>query len=423
MMLPDPARDPAPGSLRRWGIFAAASAGLILSMFYRVSTAMISPALASELRLDSAQLGALAAAFFYAFSFSQIPLGIALDRVGARWTMVALGCTALCGALLFATAQGNGQAVAGRVLLGVGMSCNLMGALMLISTWFPVNRFAFLSGLLVSLGVLGNMAASTPLVLLSRTWGWRTTFFGIAAIHALQILCFTLVTRDRPEGTAPLVQGETLDLGPFKRLLTSFSYWAISLGSFVRYGFFVALQGLWAGPFLMAGLGLEAVAAGNVVLCLSLGYMVGMPLSGRLSDVWVRSRKHVVWPAMTAFALVTFSIALWSDEVPMWLISGTFFAMGVIAATAQVMFAHIKEIMPPEMTARAMTGVNFFVMLGGAAITQILGLFLGHDPLALRGVETFTPIWIFGGSILSLAAFVYLFTPDSRALRPQRGGS
>ena len=56
------------------------------------------------------------------------------------------------------------------------MSCNLMGALSLIAAWFPVNRFAYLSGVLVALGVLGNMAAATPLVFLARSLGWRRVF-------------------------------------------------------------------------------------------------------------------------------------------------------------------------------------------------------------------------------------------------------
>lgn len=413
----DPTWDPAPGSIRRWVIFSLACLGLVLSMFYRVSTAVISPTLAKDLHLTGSELGALAAAFFYAFAFSQFPLGVTLDRFGARFTMTGLGLAGILGALLFAGARMHGEAVAGRALLGVGMSCNLMGALTLIGAWFPVNRFATLSGILVSVGVLGNMAASSPLVLMARAMGWRWSFVAIALVNAVQVAALFWVVRDRPPqvGIPEGRRGGTLrGIG---RLFARYSYWAISLGSFVRYGFLAALQGLWAGLFLISGLGLDALPAGNAIFCMGLGYMVGMPLSGRLSDTWLRSRKHVVWPSLLLVGGLSLSLSLWDRGTPLWIIYTVFSLFGVISATANVMFAHIRELFPPEMAARAMTGVNFFVMLGAAVFTQIIGFFIGDGPSALNRPEAFGPAWILGGCSMALAAVLYLFTPDSKVLR------
>ena len=145
-------------------------------MFYRVSTAVISPALVNDLGLSSGQLSDLSAVFFYAFAVSQIPIGVALDRVGSRITMAFLACAAVSGTLIFAMGQTFAHLLIGRILLGIGMSGNLMVLLALLAAWFPVNRFAFLSGVAVSIGAMGNLLAATPLALLSLWIGWRGSF-------------------------------------------------------------------------------------------------------------------------------------------------------------------------------------------------------------------------------------------------------
>jgi MFS family permease len=413
----DASWDPAPGSVRRWVIFSLACAGLILSMFYRVSVAVISPSLAGDLHLTSAQLGTLAAAFFYAFAISQFPLGFALDRIGPRVTMAALGFVGVAGGTVFAFSHTFGQVVAGRVLLGMGMSCNLMGALSLIAAWFPVNRFAYLSGVLVALGVLGNMAAATPLVFLARSLGWRNSFLAIAIVNAIQVVAFYLAVWDRPGGRAHGRFRGHVSLKGTVALFRSYSYWAISFSAFVRYGFFVALQGLWAGLFLMNGLGMSMVSAGNAILGMGLGIMVGLPVSGRLSDTWLRSRKHVVWPTLILFGLLVLWFPFWGARPSEWLVYGALFATGMLSATGQVMFAHIKELVPTDLTARAMTGVNFFVMLGGAVFTQLIGLVIGDDPSNLKGPGDFAPAWYLGAGSMFLATIFYFFTTESKVLR------
>ena len=190
--------DPAPGSSRRWAIFAIGSLNFVLSMFYRVSTAVISPALVNDLGLSSGQLSDLSAVFFYAFAASQIPIGVALDRVGSRITMAILACAAVSGTLIFALGQTFPHLLIGRILLGIGMGGNLMVLLALLAAWFPVNRFAFLSGVAVSIGAMGNLLAATPLALLSLWIGWRGSFLVFAAANTVIVAALVLVIRKPP---------------------------------------------------------------------------------------------------------------------------------------------------------------------------------------------------------------------------------
>ncbi len=407
--------DPAPGSSRRWVILVIGSLNFVLSMFYRVSVAVISPALIREMDMTSGQLSDLSAAFYYAFAAGQIPLGIAIDRFGPRRSMCVLAVAAIAGAVFFAVGETPGHLIAARALLGIGMSGNMMVLLALVAVWFPVDRFASLSGMAIAVGALGNLLAATPLALLSLTVGWRGCFLIFAAINLVVVVTYILVIRDHPDGTyrvrttpEPLLRG-------FVSLTRMFSFWAISVSNFVRYGFFAALQSLWLGPFLVFGMGRSEVEAGNALLFVGIGYMAGLPLWGSISDGVLKSRKKVVLPTMVVFCLVTFSFLLWDSTVPSFLVMAVFFLLGFLAAPGQILYAHIKELVPPSMVARAMTSVNLFTILGVGAMIHFLGFFLGDNPASLKGLDGYRLLWYVGGISIAVVCVLYSFVPDTCA--------
>ncbi|MFP4668629.1 MAG: MFS transporter, partial [Desulfobacterales bacterium] len=120
----------------RWGVFVLTSLFFLLSQFYRASMAVISSDLISDLGLSASDLSLLSSSFFYAFALVQIPIGLSLDRFSPRITMSVLSFFGVAGALCFAWAGSLNTALAGRILLGVGMACNLMGPFKLLTLWF-----------------------------------------------------------------------------------------------------------------------------------------------------------------------------------------------------------------------------------------------------------------------------------------------
>ena len=118
--------------VRAWLIFVLCSLHLFISQLYRTTNAVLAPWLIKDLYLDTEGLGLLSAGFFYAFALTQIPISLFLDKVGAKRLMIALSFVGMAGAIMFSLAQGLGMGLAGRLLLGVGMACNLMGPLKLL---------------------------------------------------------------------------------------------------------------------------------------------------------------------------------------------------------------------------------------------------------------------------------------------------
>ena len=401
-------------STRRWLVLALCSLLFIFSQFYRVSNAIIAPQLQKELAISSEGLGILGAVFFYAFAIAQIPLGLFLDRIGARLIMTALTIVGSIGALIFASAHDMTIAILGRTLLGLGMAGNLMGTLKLFTSWFSPREFATLSGVILALGTLGNMIAATPLALLVNTFGWRWSFVLIGIATFLFALIFFFLVDDNPKGES--ISDPNNPPSPSTRhnirlLFTSRDYWIICFGTFIRYGIFVAIQGLWAGPYLIEGLGFSLIEAGNLLLLLNMGYLVGSPLGGWLSDRAIHSPKRVALFGMAIMALSIFALSANWGAVNIWMLGGIFIILGISSSFGIVMYAHIKELMPPDMSGMAFTGVNLFTMLGAAIITQVMGILLEHlSAPGTPSLEDYQTIFFIAFLSIVCGWVLYVFT-------------
>jgi nitrate/nitrite transporter NarK len=387
------------------------------SQFYRVANAVVAPHLQRELGLTSEALGGLSAAFFYAFAATQIPLALVLDRVGARAAMTSLSLVGAAGAVRFATARSPAAATLGEALIGVGMGGNLMGSMKLVGGWFSPREFATVAGALMGFGTLGNILATTPLALLVAAIGWRSAFLGIAASTAALALLFLLLAREAP-GFAP--GPDDLPLGArVRRLLSLPDYWLISVAAFCRYGAFACVQGLWAGPWLVEIAGLSPIAAANVILLLNLAVVVGAPLGGWLSDRVLGSRKKLVVASLAGIAAAQLGLAVASHAPRAWLAAAILAALGLAAALGQVVYAHVKELVPARMSGMAMTGVNFFTMLGAAAFLHGTGWILDRASAGgVRGLAGYRAAFLAAAAVVALALAAYSRTRDARPSTP-----
>jgi sugar phosphate permease len=406
---------------RRWAIFLITSSNFFISQFYRASNAVIAPQLIEDLHVDTEGLGLISATFFYAFAITQIPISIFLDRVGPRRMMTGLSIVGITGAFTFSWADSLTTGVIGRMLLGVGMACNLMGTLKLLTVWFNPLSFATLSGVVFSIGTLGNMAAATPFVLLAQGMGWRMAFCLIAGINLLSTFALYIIVRDGPgeRSRAPSAleasPGLTQALQDLGLLLRNRSYWIISFGTFVSYGVFASFQVLWAGPYLIEVQGLSAVEAGNLILLMNIGMILGGPAWGGISDRLFKTRKMIVSFGLVVLFLIVLILAIIPPGTGMIVLASIFFGFGLVRATSLLMYPQIKELMPLKMAGTAMTGVNFFTMIGPAVFLQGMGsLMQSLYPEASRGPEAFNTSLLLCAACLFGASILYMLTRENK---------
>ncbi len=276
-----------------FGVFAA---GYFLSYFLRSANAVIAPVLQRELGLGPADLGFMTGTFFAAYAASQLPVGVALDRVGPRLVAGGLMALGALGCAVFALAQDLFSLTLGRVLLGVGLGSVLLAGLKAFSLWWPPQRFATVSGVYFATGSLGALAAATPLALIEAALGWRNAFW-VFALVVLGVTLLVLTATPRGGGRAADITtsagaepGLGLDLARLMLFGACFT------------GPILAFQTLWAGPMLFDVFGYDALRTGNLLLLLSLGVTLGYASSGALADRFGLARVSVASLAVFALA-------------------------------------------------------------------------------------------------------------------------
>lgn len=403
---------------RRWILLAAVSVLFGLSMFYRSAIAVLTTDLMRDVPMDLGDLGLVSAAFFYTYAVFQIPGGLLLDRFNPAKVMTALFLAALAGAVLFAVAESPGLMVLGRLLMGAGMACGFIGALKIISLHFAADRFGTLSGVVVSVGNLGIVVATTPLVIWSQGLGWRSTFLLVGLFHLAVTLVFVFASREEPGRSrdiqVPAAVSWRSQLGGLRLVLRDRQAWLISWAAFIRYGVLAAVQGLWAGPYLMGVMGYSPVTAGNLLFLLTLGVVIGNPVGGFLSDRVFRKRKGIMVASLAGYSLTLAALAGVPPDAPLWLVGLLFAAFGIFAGTGNLPYAHLKELTPPDRAATAMTVLNFFAIVGAGVFMQGLGLLMKTlYPAATAGHEAFTAMFCVCAGAMLAGALLYSLTKES----------
>jgi len=352
-----------------------------LSQFYRATSAVIASELMRDLSLTAENLGFLSSVFFYAFALIQIPMGASMDIFGAKRLVLFLSSVGIVGAIIFALAHSFPVALIGRGLIGVGMACALMGPYKLISVWFPARAFATISGLILSIGTLGSIVATAPLAFAVNWIGWRKAFLFIAFIHLVITIWIYIAVKDSPDeyqaGDISDLQNKNWVKGSMDGVLSVLrlpSFWLIALAAFVRYGTYISIAGLWAGPYLEHVYNIPLIDRGKILMLFPVGFLLGGPILGFLSDRVFRNRKSVALLAMFFYTIFFFPLTGFFPTPSLIMIGGIFFFIGFLTSCGNIMYANIKELLPRSISGTAMTAVNFFTM-GGAGIFQyVMGI-------------------------------------------------
>ncbi len=287
---------------------AALSVAYVLSQFFRTAIAVVAPELVHDLQLDPTRLGILSSAWFWAFAAAQIPIGIALDRWGPRRTVGFLFLAAGAGCLVFAAAAGLPAAVLGQVLIGIGCAPVFMGTLVVVARFFEPRRFAVLSSVLLAVGSVGTLTATTPLALTTELVGWRGAFTGMGGAVVLVSALVLLIVRDRPPGTMAAGERETLAAiwDGLRGVLANRRLWAILPMCFTGYAVLITVRGLWAGPYLATLLDMSPVARGNVLFSMSVAMILGNLAYGQI-ERWLDRRRL---PVLVGSAGAVIALAL-----------------------------------------------------------------------------------------------------------------
>ncbi len=387
-------------------VFLPFAAGYFLSYLYRSVNAVISTDLIDEFGLSASALGLLTSAYFLGFAALQIPVGLMLDRIGPRRTNSFLLLLAGSGAVVFSMAEGLGGLLIGRTLIGFGVAACLMSSIKVFTLWFPLERLPAMTGRMMFVGGLGAISATVPVEAALRVTDWRGLFLmlGVATFTAAAVVFLVVPEKPgngRDENFASQVRGT---IGVFVSPL----FWKIALGTTLFQSFNMAVQGLWAGPWLVdvAGLGRQAVAfhllaLGVATMC---GFLFWGQLAARLARRGIAPMTVLIIASAFYMAVQLMLVAGASDlALLIWIGWGFFGTSGSLA------FAILSQQFPVNMTGRATTALNLLVFLTAFASQWAFGVIVNHWPVAAGGYQPEGYAVAFGAFFaLQLAGFIWM---------------
>jgi len=387
---PTPAAATGPGSSGPGFVGYAGYALGAVFFFYawilRVSPSVMVDALMRDFAVSGAMLGNLSAFYFYAYAALQMPVGMALDRWGPRKVMSLGVLLAGAGCLIFASALSVEVAYLGRTLIGAGAAFGLLGGMLLASAWFSPRRFAMLSGLLMTTGLLGGIVGQAPMALLVEAEGWRRSIVYLGLFALLLGLCMWLVIRDRPPHAAGAKSGTPSSdrpsaaaeadgvLAALWRVAKHPQTIAIALFSGVISSPILAFGALWGVPYAQTRFGVERPAAAFATSMLLLGFVVGGPFAGWVSDRIGRRKLPLVVGASVGGVAMT--AALYLPGVSFVAYQVLLFVTGFASTGMVVAYALTREHNAGGGTGAALGLVNMAVVMGGAVFQPVVGLLL-----------------------------------------------
>lgn len=368
---------------RQVRVFALFALAHMLSYFFRTANAALAGDLASEMQLDAGQLGLMSSLFFLAFAVAQIPLGVGLDWIGPRWVTPGLMFFAAIGSLIFANAHSFFMLALGRTLIGLGTAGILMGALKAFSRWFPPTRYATISTLMVGFGSMGGIVASLPLARMNALFGWRGIFLGGALALALVATAIILWVRNTPPGER--WESPAAADGSVAVILRNATFWRVAILSFWMNGLLLAMQGLWAGPYFSDVYGVDKIAAGNLLLLMAIGAMIGFGSSGWLADRYGLGLVATIGAALQILGAFVYAIQPPAAWLP---VLNLLFGFG--GGISVVLLPQVRRLFPSSLVGRAVSTCNLFAFAGifvtqwamGAIINLSAKDAAGHYPLA-----------------------------------------
>ncbi|HSX03190.1 MAG TPA: MFS transporter [Rhabdochlamydiaceae bacterium] len=388
-----------------------------LFMFYKyaieVSPSVMTNELMSTFNIHAAQLGNLAACYFYAYLIMQLPAGILVDRYGPRLVTTLAIFLCATGALIFAYSELLVFAEIGRFLTGVGAAFAAINTLKLIANWFPNNRFAFMAGLMMTLAMLGAVGGQAPLSAFIHHLGtWRHAMGIIALIGGVLAVLFWLVVRDRAKSLHPF---HDVNLTPkrmkvwesLKKILSNSQSWHLSFYSGLAFAPVMIFGGLWGVPFIMEAFNLSKDYAARSVSLIFIGFALGAPFSGWLSD-WLGNRRNVMFFG-TILAFFSITTILYVPGLNFFLINTLMFFFGFFISFFLICFTMIREINPPILAATAIGFMNAFDAFFGAFSDPLTGKFLdlGWEGKIVDGAHVF-PVHVYKMALLTIPIYLVL---------------
>ena len=389
-------------------------AGYTVSQFLRTSLGVLSPNLMHDFNINPNNMGLLGGVFFLSFAIFQIPAGILIDKYGPRKVMSSVIIFAVLGSIIFALSNSFYILLIGRVLMGLGCSICLMGSLVLITRWTDSDQFSKLAGIILAVGGIGGLLATTPLSYFSELFGWRLSFWLAAAVTFCVMVLYYFILEDRKNDLILNRSNETISLKNLLFILKERNFKFMIPMSLMSYSSLVVILGLWGAPYLKDIHGLDSVERGKILMLMAISWNIGSFVFGRLRSIFGNYKNVVIFGA-TGVIILLFILSIITEINSIYLYI-LFCILGFFGAFSVALISHYQVLFDKEYMGRALSTANFFNFGGVFFVQWLTGkiIYLMGGDSSAAPIEAYRMAFLFVAILLLISLCIYLFSNEKK---------
>jgi MFS family permease len=368
-----------------WCVWFLGALFYFYEFWLQVSPNVMHADLSQHYHITGVQFGYMATFYFIAYAAMQIPAGVLFDRFGARKLLTAAALVCTGGTFLLAFAPTYHWVEFARFATGIGSAFALLGTLVLAASWFPPTRFAMLTGLVLTIGMLGAVGGQAPLAFMIQKMGWQHSLFilGIAGI-VLSIIMWSVIRDNKNPMLQTRQKLSAKDLlQNVTRIITSPQPWLVALYGVLLYGPTATLGTTWGATFFATQYHLSPTVSASLISLIFIGWAVGSPVFGTLSDFIGRRKPPMYIGAIGG--LLTSIILIYVVLPSVVMVAIDIFLFGFFSSAFLPSFSIARELQPARASGAALGFMNMINSLGGAVMPPIIGYILD---LAWDGIMT-----------------------------------
>ncbi len=372
-----------------WFVWVLGASFFFFEYIVRVSPGVLVQELIQAFKINAYQLGLLSSAFSLSYISMQIPVGTLVDKYSVRWLVGFMALLCAVSTFLFATTNTFQWAVLARFLIGITGAFAFVGALKMATLFFSPKHFGFLAGMTQALGMLGASAGVGPLSAVIASLGWRHTLMSLGGLIAILAILIFLLVKDRPVSASVSESTHSIWDGlitVFKSRHTWINVAIIGL----LYAPTMVFGELWGPLYISRVYNLSLIDAASVISVIFIGWAIGSPLFGWISDRIQRRKPIVICSA--ALSLLFIFIILYCPSLPKPLLYVMAFLYGFSNVGVSTCYAIAAELTPNKYAGTALGFTNMASILLGALFQPIVGylLDLHWDGKLLDGVREYS---------------------------------
>jgi MFS family permease len=360
-------------------VFLTFAAAYTLSALVRAIIATLSPVLSQEFTLQSRDLGLLAGGYFLGFAATQLPLGTWLDKHGPKRVIVCFLAVAVLGCMAFSVASSFTGLLVGRVLIGMGVSACLMAPLTGFRRWLDAPALLRANSWMLMSGSLGMLASTLPVQWLLPLVGWRAMFWVLAGLIFIATLVIAFVVPTwRLESAAA-----TGAPAGYAEVWANRYFQKMSPLAFINYGGLVAIQTLWAGPWMIKVAGYSPLQAATGLFYLNATMLLTFWSWGLVNPFLAKRGWHtdrlLTWGVPVSLLILAANI--WGGASTGWLGWTAFCVASTVISLSQ---PAVGMAFKPALAGRALSGFNLVIFSGVFTVQWGIGLLV--DAFAALGL-------------------------------------